>query len=386
MDVTATDFLKQASGTAEHFGFKSIDTLKKHPACKSCAKKLEHTSTAQLRRIDSLQGLLTSGMHTFCDAKLHEINEPILFYTVQQVPRSGEAAVAFHIFNVEKSIAEAILIQATRALVRDLGFANYNVRINSLGDRDSTARYVRELTNYLKKRLDDMPESARELMKEHALTALLHLIEKEHELASRTPNPLEYLSDQSRKHFREIVEYLDMTDTPYEIDSKLIGHHECYTDALFAIDMLDEEGARLAHPPLVVRGGRYNEFVFRTTGQPIPAAGAVVILRDKKAPVRPPRTRLVTPSAYVVQLGFGPKIKSLVLIDELRKAGITVHQNLASDSLSMQLREAEAQKVQYTIIIGQKEYVDGTVILRDMQGQNQEYIPISMLANRLKRR
>lgn len=385
MDVTATDFLKQATSTAEHFGFKSIDTLKKHPECRSCAKKLEHTASAQDRRIDALHGMLTGGMHNYCESKLHAINEPVLFYTLEQVPRSGEAAVSFQIFNVEKSIAEAILIQATRALTRDLGFSNHSVRINSLGDRDSSSRYIRELTNYLRKRLDDMPEAARELMKEHALVALAHLIEKEHDLAYKSPNPLEYLSDQSRKHFREIVEYLDMTDTPYEIDPKLIGHHECYSDALFAIDLLNDEGERIQHAPVLVRGGRYNEFVFRNTKQQIPAAGAVVVLRDKKAPTRTPRTRISTPAVYVVQLGFGPKIKSLMLIDELRKAGISVHQNLASDSLSSQLRDAESRNVKYTVIIGQKEFVDGTVILRDMQGRNQEYVPITGLASRLKR-
>jgi len=385
MEVTATEFLKQASHTAEHFGFKSIDAIKKHPACKSCAKKLEHTATAQDRKTDALQGMLTSGMHNFCESKLHEIDEPVLFYTIEQVPRSGEAAVSFQVYNVEKSIAEAILIQATRALTRELGFVNHSVRINSLGDKDSLTRYIRELTNYLRKRLDDMPETARELMKEHALTALAHLIEKEHDLAYKSPNPLEYLSDQSRKHFREIVEYLDMTDTPYEIDPKLIGHHECYSDALFAIDLLDDDGSRMASAPLQVRGGRYNEFVSRNTKRQIPAAGAVVILKDKKAPARSPRIKLSVPSVYVVQLGFGPKIKTLMLIDELRGAGINVFQNLASDSLSTQLRDAESRNVKYAVIIGQKEYVDGTVILRDMQGRNQEYVPLNLLASKLKR-
>ena len=69
----------------------------------------------------------------------------------------------------------------------------------------------------------------------------------------------------------------------------------------------------------------------------------------------------------------------------LRRAGIPVFQNLASDSLSTQLRDAEARAVKYTIIIGQKEYVEGTVILRDMIARNQEHVPLSGLASRLKR-
>lgn len=385
MDIQATQFLKQGVSTAEHFGFRSVDSLKKHPECLSSTKKLEHTVSATSRKVDALHGMLAGGAQHFCDSKLHSINEPVLFYTIEQVPRSGDPALTLHIFNVERSIAEAILIQTMRALTSDLGFEQHTVRINSLGDRDSSVRYIRELTNYLKKRLEDMPEVARELMKEHVLYALMHLIEKEHELAYRTPNPLEYLSDQSRKHFREIIEFLDMSEIPYEIDPKLIGHHECYSDALFAIDILGENGARNVDSPLYVRGGRYSEFVHRNTKRFIPAAGAVAVLKNKKSPARLPKSSVRTPSVFIVQLGFGPKVKSLLLIDTLRKANIPVYQNLASDSLSAQLRAAEALGVKYTIIIGQKEYVDGTVILRDMDARNQEHVPLAQVASRLKR-
>lgn len=384
MDVTATEFLKQATKTAEHFGFKHLDTLRREPVVKNAEKRLEHSASAQNRKIDALHGMLTAGVSTFCESRLHAIEGPVLFYSLEQVPRSGEAAIGLHIFNVEKSIAEAILIQASRSLMLDLGYDNHSVRINSLGDRDSSVRYIRELTNYLKKRMNDLPEAARELMKNHAMDALTHLIEKEHELAYKSPNPLEYLTDQSRKHFREIIEYLDMTETPYEIDPKLIGHHECYSDALFAVDLMDENGLVMNQGPLLVRGGRYNEFVYRNTKQQIPAAGALIVLRDKKAPVRTPRSKSIEPVVYVVQLGFGPKIKSLMLIDQLRKAGIIVHQNLASDSLSTQLRDAEMRGVKFTVIIGQKEYVENTVILRDMIGRNQENVKMSDIIGRLK--
>lgn len=385
MEITATDFLKRATGAAEYFGFRSIDELQKHPQCKNCSKKLEHTASAQARRNDALSGLLTCGVNTFCDSKLHEIEEPLFFYTIEQVPRTGEVGISLQIFNVEKSIAEAVLIQATSALAQELGYHNSSIRINSLGDRDSSVRYARELTNYLKKRMDDMPEAARELMKEHALTALSYLIEKEHDLAYKSPNPLEYLTDPSRKHFREIIEYLDMANAQYEIDPKLIGHHECYSDALFSVDLLDDEGERLAEQPLLIRGGRYNEFVYRNTKKQIPAAGAVVVLRNKKAPSRTPRVKLETPTVYVVQLGFGPKIKSLILVDELRKAGINVYQNLASDSLSSQLRDAEERSVEYTVIIGQKEFVENGVILRNMSARTQEQISTEALLTKLKR-
>ncbi|MCA9362662.1 hypothetical protein KC906_04755 [Candidatus Kaiserbacteria bacterium] len=383
MPPTPTEFLKVANHTAEHFGFQTLDQLRKAPECKHCDKVMPHTVTASNKRVDAHQGLLSSAIATYCDEKLHALERPVLLYSFEQVPRTGETAVTFHIFNVERSIAEAILIHATRALVSDLGFTDHTVRINSLGDTDSLTRYSRELANFLKKRLDTMPPAARELMKDHPLSALTNLVEQNHELAYRSPNPLEYLSDPSRKHFREIIEYLDMSETPYEIDPKMLGHHECYSDAIFSLDIQTEDPT--LHAPITARGGRFDEFVYRTTRTRTPAVGAVVILKDSKAPARAPRPKLQHPSVYVVQLGFGPKIKSLLLIDSLRRAGIPVFHNLASDSLSTQLREAESRGVKYTLIIGQKEFVENTVIFRDMSLRNQEYIDQDTLIRRLKR-
>tara|TARA_B100000508_G_scaffold140846_2_gene143826 strand:+ start:7602 stop:8768 length:1167 start_codon:yes stop_codon:yes gene_type:complete len=383
MPITPTEFLKVATNTAEHFGFQTVDQLRKAPECKKCEKAMPHTVNGTNKKTDAHHGLLSSGIATYCDAKLHALEKPVLLYSFEQVPRTGESAVTFHIFNVERSIAEAILIHAMRAMSADLGYTDHTVRINSLGDTDSLTRYNRELTNFLKKRLDGMPPAARELMKEHPISALAHLIEQEHELATRSPNPLEYLSDPSRKHFREIIEYLDMSETPYEIDPKMLGHHECYSDAIFSLDIHSNEEDET---PITARGGRFDEFVYRTTRTRTPAVGAVVILKNSKAPARNPRSKPATPSVYVVQLGFGPKIKSLLLIDSLRQAGVPVFHDLASDSLSTQLRDAENRGVKYTVIIGQKEYVEDTVIFRDMDQRNQEYIDHETLVKRLRRK
>ena len=382
MSHTPTDFLKVANLAAEHFGFQSVDQLKKFPACKSCDKKAPHTVTGTNKRLDSQAGLLSSGIATYCDEKLHAIEGPVLLFDTHQVPRSGESAVTFHVFNVEKSIAEAILIQVARSMATELGYADHTVRINSLGCSESVTRYSRELGNYFRKRLDTMPVNAREAMKEHPLLALQSLLDEKHDLAYTSPNPLEFLSDGSRKHFREIIEFLDMSETPYEIDSKMMGHHECYSDALFSIDINTEEN----ETPITARGGRFDEFVSRNTGSKTPAAGLVVTLNKSKAPARNPRTKATKPSVYVVQLGFGPKVRSLLLVDALRQAGIPVLHDLTSDSLSTQLRDAEARGVNYTIIVGQKEFVEGTVILRDMGARNQEYVPQDILIKKLKRR
>ncbi len=383
MKYSPTEFLKIATNTAEHFGFRTVDTFKKDPLCKNCQVALPYTANTIDNKNDAHGGLLTSSVSTFCNEKLHALNAPVLLYSLEQLPKIDSTAVTFSIFNVPKSIAEAILIQAGRSLMQELGQEDHLVKINSLGDNESSTRYSRELTNFLRKRLDVMPVSARELMKEHPFLALSNLLELEHELAYRSPNPLEFLSDQSRKHFREIVEYLDMTETPYEIDPKMMGHHEYYSDALFSIEPTGEKIE--LEPIITVKGGRYDEFVYRKTRSRIPAAGAVITYSNSKQPARMPKAKSIEPSVYVVQLGFGPKVRSLMIIEQLKNAGIPVRHDLASDSLSTQLRDAEARGVRYTVIIGQKEFVDQTVILRDMKERNQENVPVDAMIKKLKK-
>ncbi len=384
MKYSPTEFLKIATNTAEHFGFRTVQILRKNPLCKNCEVPLPYSITDQDKKLDAHDGLLTCGVSTFCQENLHALEAPVFLYSLEQLPETNNTAVTFSIFNVQKSIAEAILIQAGRSLMQELGQVDHLVRINSLGDNDSSTRYSKELANFLRKRLDTMPSTARELMKEHPLLALMDLIKLEHELAYKSPNPLEFLSDQSRKHFREIVEYLDMTETPYEIDSKMMGHHEYYSDALFSIEPTDRDSTSL-EPYISVKGGRYDEFLYRKTRSRIPAAGAVVTYSNGKQPARMPKAKTLNPTVYVIQLGFGPKVRSLMIIDQLKQAGIPVRHNLASDSLSTQLRDAEAREVRYTVIIGQKEFVDQTVILRDMKERSQENVPIDIMLKKLKK-
>jgi histidyl-tRNA synthetase len=385
-NVSTQDFVRSAARTAHHYGFSPLETLKENPECKSCEEKIAHKASAQDRKDDALYGLLTAGMTSYFENKLNAVPGPSLFYTIDRVPRTGDVAISLHVLNVRKSIAEALLIQTIRSLLADIGQPNHLVRINSLGDADSLMRYTRDLTGFLRKKLDDMPPPARELMKEHPCLALMHLNEKDHHLAAKSPSPLEYLSDVSRKHFREIVEFLDMTQTPFEIDPRLTGHHECYSDALFAVDILDDNGVRNADDPLYIRGGRYDTFVSRMTKEKTAAVGAVLILKNKKAPAHIPTPRAkATPSIYLAQLGFGPKVKSLLLIEELRQAGITVSQSITSDSLTDQLRHAERTNARYAIILGHKEFMDGTVILRDLHQQNQQYIPVGAITAHLKK-
>jgi len=379
-NMSPTEFVKTVTTTAEHFGFQSLEDIRKEPECKECLENLTHTIDEVDFLNDQTDGLLSQGLTVFCQEKIHSISTPIQFYTIRNSDK-GDAGVSLHIYNVPKSIAEVVLIQTNRAIAFEIGATEHTIRINSLGDSDSLIRYTREVTNFLRRRLDQIPTEARELMKRHPLLALKHLADINHDLIYKLPNSLEHLSDQSRKHFRDIIEFLDISNASYEIDTRMLGHHEYYTDAIFDIVNHSESN----DDRVTLRGGRYDEFVFRKTKKRIPAVGSVAILHNKTLPARLPRLKKQIPDTYIIQLGFEPKIKTLLFIDELRKVGVRVYHDLVNDSLSAQLRHAEDIGVKYVLIIGQKEFVDGTIIMRDMAARKQEAVNPEVVIRRLKK-
>ncbi len=386
MNISATEFLKISNKIAEDFGFKNLDYHKKKLAYLKQTKKtkIKHKISAMVKKTDENYGLLSSALTTYCDEGLCDLEKPISLYSISSVPRSNDIAVTFHIFNVESRIAESIIIQTILALLSELGHEEVAVNINSMGDQDSIMRYSKEVTTYLRKKIEEMPETARELMKDHPLTAFSHLLKQGHSIAESGPSPMEYLSDSSRKYFRDLVEYFELIEIPYEIDYKLLGHHKCYSDTVFSIkpDVDNEENKY----SIEIKGGRMDKFSSENLNQHIPLVGASIILKNIKKPSRLPRIHNKKPDLYVVHLGFGPKIKILDLIDKLRRENISTWHNLTNDSLCSQLQEAEKLKVRYVLIIGQKEFLDGTVIFRDMKVRNQEYVSIDEIIKKLKRK
>lgn len=89
---------------------------------------------------------------------------------------------------------------------------------------------------------------------------------------------------------------------------------------------------------------------------------------------------------FLAQLGYLAKRKSLKLIEEFRKAKILIGESLGRDSLRAQLKMADRMGAKYTLILGQKEALEGTIIIRDMASGRQETIKIEKLVGEMKKR
>lgn len=283
-----------------------------------------------------------------------------------------KATIQFHALGTDRAIAEAVVIRALTALARDLYRDEPIVRINSMGDKETRARYVRELGNCFRKKASCFPEVCIDRAQCDAFNAA-ELAVKE-QCANELPSPIEHLSDASRRRFEEVLEYLEMTETPYEFARGLISRQNAWNDTCFEILV---GGQRIAW------GSRYHELARHHYAPAAQGAfGGILQITSDGTTVNPaPASRL---RFSFVHIGNEAKHLAIKLAEELRKARIPLVQHIGIESLTEQMRLAEHVKSPYMLIMGRKEALEGTTILRDRATQTDTLIPLTGIVDSLR--
>ena len=286
-----------------------------------------------------------------------------------------------------KSVADAIIIRTVATILEESGFKNLPVIINSIGDKECRPKYVKELQNYYRKHIEDLCDNCKERIKENPLRLLDCKDEKCAPLKANAPDPVAYLCGACKEHFKEVLEYLEEMHISYNIDKTLSRGFDYYTRTVFEIKEPAVEGESVE--PLTVAGGGRYDYLGKLLGskKDVPGVGASIgidriISSTAHKPLAP---RIIKkPKICFIQLGFEAKLKSLTIIEILRKARIPITQSLSKDSLGAQLSTAEKLETPYAIIFGQKEAIEGTVIVRNMQNHSQDTVTIEKLPEYLK--
>ena len=309
--------------------------------------------------------------------------QPVKVWTWGQLfrhdrPQAGRYR-QFHQFDCEtfgelNPVVDAELISLAYNFLQDLGI-ECTVHINSIGTLDDRQNYIMELVGYLKTKRSYLCEECKKRILRNPLRVLDCKEQGCKVVMQDAPQIIDWLSPKSKNWFMSVIEYLDEMKVEYTLDSTLVRGLDYYCDTVFEIFANGDEGSQSA----LGGGGRYDSLVEQMGGRPTPACGFAlgmerVIHAIPKA--KPIENGLVvkSPKMYFAQLGDQARRRSLCLIEELRKKGVTLDFNLAKTSLKTQLELADKVQATHTIIIGQKEVQDGTAIIRDMDSGIQETI------------
>lgn len=397
----------KAEATAKHYGFLPFHTLQVEKQDISKAKNFKDSKKNtfvdkdSVLHFDHLLEEKVAIMRAHLDKQMNDLPQPPMIYysgPLHGNPHDGKHHKTFNfdIIGNAKSIADAIVIETAFVTLKEHlndADAELVIEINSIGDKDSFSRFTREFVAFCKKRLNDIPASWRTAFKKDPFSLFSCHEESCSLLQEEAPKPMSYLTEQSRDHFKEVLEYVESLKLPYVINHSLIGSKYHSSGTIFQIVKVTgsttKNGKGKEKREVLAIGERYNSVSRKAWGKKeVPAIGATLLIDEKAAKhIKLPSKKQQDAEIkfFFIQLGYDAKLKSLSIIEMLRLSNIAVHQSLSRDKITSQLAAAEKMNVPYILILGQKEAIEESVTIRHMITRVQETVKIVELVQYLKK-
>lgn len=343
----------------------------------------------------ALRPEFTAGMaRAYIEHGMHIWAKPVKLYTYGSLyrhdrPQEGRYREFFQgdfeIFGEQDPIVDAQIIQLTYSFLRTLGLKEISFQVNTLGTPECRKDYLKTLVRYLEAQRSRLCEVCRERIKTSPLRVLDCKEEKCQQVAALAPKLSDFLDAQSRAHFHALLSYLDEIEIPYTVNHNLVRGLDYYTHTVFEVQSTSPDGMSLS----LGGGGRYDRLIEQLGGpEPTPAIGVGlgldrIVLEmqrvEAKSYVAP------TPRVFIAQLGELAKRKGLRMFVDLTRQGILLGESFGRGSLKSQMRAANRLGCDVCLILGQKEALDGTVILKDMISGTQEIVVADKLVEGVRK-
>jgi len=343
----------------------------------------------------ALRPELTAGLcRSYIQNGMSVLSKPIKLFSSGPVyrydrPQEGRYRehhqINYDAFGELDPILDAQVIQIASRVVQSLGIKAVQVQVNSIGCATCRKEYRDLLINYLESKKNKLCQDCKKRLEVSPLRVLDCKQDKCFQVSVSAPQSIDHLCDECRIHFKTLLEYLDELDLPYVINPQLVRGLDYYTKTVFEIWSGNEAGRKLS----LGGGGRYDGLIKSLGGENTPAIGfglgvERLIMEMKRVQAKP--YKAPKPKVFMAQLGDLAKKKSLKLFAEMEKNGILVAESFGRGSLKSQLRVADRLGVEMTLILGQKEALDGTVIIKNMATGVQEIVNMNKLVDIIKKR
>ena len=268
---------------------------------------------------------------------------------------------------------DAEIISIPYHLFETLGLEGVKVRINTLGDNESRENYKKALVDYLKPHIDSLCEDCKERFNKNPLRILDCHVDKDNEILKNIPKTIDYLNEESKTFFDEVLSYLDSLEICYEVDPKTIRGLDYYTHTVFEIEAnIKDFGAQ----NVLCAGGRYNNLVENLDGPATPAVGfglgsERLLLALEHENIDIALTKSV--DVYVIPMTLD-KTFSFSLVYLLRTLGLSVETDYLNRKLANNFKYAEKINAKYTVVIGEDEIEKEYFTVKNMKTREEEKV------------
>jgi len=339
--------------------------------------------------------LRPEGTASVCRAYLehgmHNLPPPVKLYYLASIfryerPQAGRYR-EHHQFGCETigdadPALDAEIIDMAWHFFLSMDMENIMLKLNSIGCPQCRPQYLAALVEYYSAYENELCSDCKVRLKVNPLRLLDCKNPACQKLAESTPRSVDYLCTECADHFTRLNDYLKILDIKVVLDHHLVRGLDYYTKTVFEIQP-EAEGGQSA----LGGGGRYDNLIEELGGKHTPAIGfatgierIIRNIKEQNITVSP----LAKPEVYLACTGKEVKAKVVQLAASLRNEGIALTEGVAGKSLKSQLRQANNIGVKYTVIVGDEELQNNTVIIRDMAQAEQKIVALSDLPDLLR--
>lgn len=258
-------------------------------------------------------------------------------------------------------IADFEIIKLGMQILMELGIAreDYTLKINSIGCELCRTEYKAKLKEYVEKNINDYCPDCKRRKDTNLLRVLDCKIEKCKELNKEAPNILDYLCDDCKDHFDQLIIYLEDDEIEYEIDNTIVRGLDYYNRTV--LEVHDKEGQAL------FGGGRYDRLAETLGGRETPAVGIGFGIERLMELVSIPENRKRRVDFYIVSdMSDENKRRTNTLARLLRQKGHSVEIDLLDRSFNAQMKHANKLRTKVALILGEDEVENDEITVKNM--------------------
>jgi histidyl-tRNA synthetase len=402
-----TTIIAKARQTAELYGFKEVITPHVEPLELLSAKSGEEIRQRMFifkdlgERQVALRPEFTASVARLVTTALKNEPKPLRLFSVGTVYRYDEPQKGryrefwqsnFELMGSPRPEADAEIVLLTNTLMASLGLQGYAFKIGHIGvirgilSQDGVDEKTQNavLQKMDKKEYDAALALVTSEKSRRMLEGLILL--KSKDWRETVEQMKAYLADYpgARAAADNLGEILNLTaqsaNLTITVEPAFARGLEYYTGMIFEVYI----------PQLDIAlggGGRYDRLIEAFGGDSTPAVGCAhgidrvaIALQEQKTAVGTKGAKRVA----VVAITENLKGEALKIAQQLRAACISVEFEVMGRKMGKALEDADKRKVDYAVIVGERELNEGAVVLKDLAERTQCTVALADLAEKIK--
>ena len=298
---------------------------------------------------------------------------PVFRYERPQAGRLREHhQFGVEIFGGKGAETDAEVILLARDYIAALGVEGVELNLNSIGCKHCRPKFNEALREYLRPHLSEMCPTCNARFEKNPLRILDCKEEKCAAINAGAPRSVDFLCDECREHFEKLKAILDDCGVAYTLNPKLVRGLDYYSKTVFEF-----VSTSIGAQGTVLGGGRYDTLIENLGGPSVPAVGfgsgieRMLLVLENTGKTIPQEAPL---GVYAAGLDEAGRRAAFLLVQELRKKGISADFDHAARSVKAQFKYAGKVGARFVVAIGSNELESGMYTIKDMAASASESV------------